>query len=312
MLAGIDIGGTNIVAGILDENNTVIAKESTPTNQDGDFMKTAKLSYLLCSKLCDNIGITLSSLKGIGVGTAGAVDSNNGIVRLAANLNWINVPLRAEFEKLFLLPVKIENDANAAAYGEFSICSNEVENFIAITLGTGVGGGIIINRQLYRGLSDAGGEIGHFSIEHNGIKCTCGRHGCFEAYASATALIRMTRESLAQNHKSIMTRIAAESGGINGRTAFDGMRLHDETAIDVVDKYISYLSDGIASLINIFRPDVIVLGGGISNEGDFLLNPIREYLKRNVFCPSIPFSTIKTAQLGSDAGIIGAALLSNV
>ncbi|MCQ2741640.1 MAG: ROK family protein, partial [Alphaproteobacteria bacterium] len=222
-------------------------------------------------------------------------------------LGWDNVDIVSELKSHFPnTHIAIENDANAAAYGEFRATGNGAENFIAITLGTGVGGGIIINNKIYRGLNGSAGELGHIFIVEDGEYCTCGCNGCWEAYASVTALIRQTKEAIAAHPESLM----AQDENINGMTSFKAAKAGDKAAQEVVDTYIRHVACGITSLINIFVPDVLVIGGGISKEGDYLLNPIKEYVKKNVFCKVGAQTEIKIATLMNDAGIVGAALAS--
>ena len=206
-------------------------------------------------------------------------------------------------------PAFIENDANAAAYGEYVAgAAKGAKNAVCITLGTGVGGGIIIDGKIYCGSNFGGAEIGHTVISVDGPQCTCGRKGCFEVYSSATGLIRMTKEAIAENPDSMM----ADEEKISGRTAFDYMRKGDKAAKGVVDKYIKYLAAGITNTINIFQPDVLCIGGGVCNEGDPLLLPMKEIVARENYTRNSPKNAeIVIAKLGNDAGIIGAAFLGN-
>ena len=211
-------------------------------------------------------------------------------------------------------PVFIENDANAAAYGEYVAgAAKGAENAVCITLGTGVGGGIIINGKIYSGFNFAGAEIGHMVIDANGPQCTCGRKGCFEVFSSATGLVKMTKEAMEVDKDSAMHKIKAERNGkISARTAFDAMKLGDKTAKEVVDKFIKYLAIGLTNTINIFQPDVLCIGGGVCNEGDTLLLPVKELVKQEDYAKNSPKNTeIVIAKLGNDAGIIGAAFLGN-
>lgn len=208
-------------------------------------------------------------------------------------------------------PVFIENDANAAAYGEYVAgAAKGAKNAVCITLGTGVGGGIIVDGKIYAGSNFAGAEIGHTVIEVDGAQCSCGRKGCFEAYSSATGLIRMSKEAMAQFPDSIMNKMAEEKGKVTARTSFDAMRAGDKPAKDVVDKYIKYLAAGITNTINIFQPDVLCIGGGVCNEGDPLLLPVKALVEKEDFASNSAKRTeIVIAKLGNDAGIIGAAFL---
>ena len=211
--------------------------------------------------------------------------------------------------------VHVENDANAAAWGEaVAGAAKGTRNSVMITLGTGVGGGIIIDNKIYTGSNCAGAELGHIVIEYGGYPCTCGRRGCWESYSSATALIRMTREKIAEceaaGRKTLMSELAEKSGGIDGRTAFDAARQGDGPAREVYDKYIGYLACGLTNIVNIFQPEVISLGGGISNEGQPLIDALLPLVKAEQYGGDIVTHTeIRIARLGNDAGIIGAAAL---
>lgn len=305
---GIDLGGTNIAAGIVSEDGKIINKLSTPTLPQRSFEEIIKDMAFLCNKLLSESGIDISEIQAIGVGTPGAVDNKKGVVLNAGNLGWHNADIKNEMSKYFRVPINIENDANAAAYGEYAVCGIDADDFIFITLGTGVGGGIIINKKIYRGFNGAGAELGHCTLVHNGIKCSCGKAGCWEAYASVSALINQTREAIERNSNSLMAKLYKECGEVNGRTAFDAAKAGDAAAQNVVKKYLEYVADGICSMINIFEPEVLLIGGGISKEGDYLLNPIVDYCEKNWFCKNIRQTRIGIAALGNDAGIVGAAL----
>lgn len=305
---GIDLGGTNIAAGIVSEDGKIINKLSTPTLPQRSFEEIIKDMAFLCNKLLSESGIDISEIQAIGVGTPGAVDNKKGVVLNAGNLGWHNADIKNEMSKYFRVPINIENDANAAAYGEYAVCGIDADDFIFITLGTGVGGGIIINKKIYRGFNGAGAELGHCTLVHDGIKCSCGKAGCWEAYASVSALINQTREAIERNSNSLMAKLYKECGEVNGRTAFDAAKAGDAAAQNVVKKYLEYVADGICSMINIFEPEVLLIGGGISKEGDYLLNPIVDYCEKNWFCKNIRQTRIGIAALGNDAGIVGAAL----
>lgn len=226
----------------------------------------------------------------------------------------MNTPMVKYIQEDIDKPVFVENDANAAAYGEFVAgAAKGANNAVCITLGTGVGGGIVIDGKIYAGSNFAGAEIGHTVISVDGPQCTCGRKGCFEVFSSATGLIRMTKESMAQNPDSSMHKLVAERGGkVSARIAFDAMRLGDAAAKAVVDDFIKYLAAGITNTINIFQPDILCIGGGVCNEGDALLLPVKELVAKEVYTRNSKQNTeIVIAKLGNDAGIIGAAFLGN-
>ena len=304
MYIGIDLGGTNIAAGIVEKNGKILTKDSCPTFANRHYSEVIKDMADLCFELTQKGDFSINDITEIGIGSPGAVDGRAGIVLDSGNLNWNNVPLASEFKKYINVPIKLENDANSAAYGEYFFNGYNAESFIAVTLGTGIGSGIIINNNIYRGLNGAGGELGHFTFIHEGEKCPCGNYGCWETYASVTALIRQTKDAIKEYPNSSMARYEI----INGKTAFDEAKSGDKVAQKVVNKYIEYVAGGILSIVNTLRPDVIVIGGGISKEGDYLIEPVKKYINNHTNCKSVEVPEIKAATLGNDAGIIGAAL----
>ncbi len=311
---GIDLGGTNIVAGVVDEEYNIIAKASTKTNCPRPEKEIADDMAKMAVQAVKNANLTMSDIEWIGIGTPGIANSKTGIIEYSNNLGFKNTPMVKYIEEAIGrkdTPIFIENDANAAAYGEFVAgAAKGAKNAVCITLGTGVGGGIIINGKIYSGSNFAGAEIGHTVIEVDGAQCSCGRKGCFEAYSSATGLIRMSKEAMEAFPDSIMNKMAQEKGKVTARTSFDAMRAGDKAAKDVVDKYIKYLAAGITNTINIFQPDVLCIGGGVCNEGDPLLLPMKELVKKEVYTrDSEKNCDIVIAKLGNDAGIIGAAFL---
>ncbi len=307
---GIDLGGTNIAAGVVDDDAKILSSASTPTLKERDYHEIVKDMAMLCEKVVRDAGLKMEDIKSIGIGSPGTIDSKNGVVVYANNLRMKNTPIVEELRKYINLPVNIENDANAAAYGEYYVSGNDVNDFLLITLGTGVGGGIIINKKIHHGFNGAAGELGHVTLVHDGIPCGCGNKGCWECYASVTALIRQTEEKIKQCPDSLMNELAKKEGKVSGRTAFDAARKGDKAAAEVVNKYISYVADGLMGMVNIFQPEKVVIGGGISKEGDYLLNPIKKYIDTvgyNKYCEK---AKISIATLFNDAGIIGAALAS--
>ncbi len=310
MYIGIDLGGTNIAVGIVDGNGRIIAKDSTPTLSKRGYKEIIKDMASLSKKLMADNDISEDEIKGVGIGCPGTVDSKTGTVLFSNNIRMENVPLADEFKKYFDVNVRIMNDADAAAYGEYEINGNGVDSFIFITLGTGVGGGIIINKKVYNGFNSAGGELGHITLVHDGVACNCGNIGCWEAYASVNALIRQTKEAMEKNPQSLMHKYAGREGNVTGRTAFDAAKAGDETALKVVKQYREYVASGLVSIINIFQPEKIAIGGGISKEGDYLIKPIIEYCYEREYNKNGPKVQIDVATLFNDAGIIGAALFS--
>lgn len=308
---GIDLGGTNIVAGVVDEKYNIVAKASTKTNCPRPEKEIADDMAKMAIQAVENAGLTMDQIEWIGVGTPGIANSETGIIEYSNNLGFKNTPMVEYIRQTIDKPVFIENDANAAAYGEYVAgAAKGSKNAVCITLGTGVGGGIIIDGKIYSGSNFAGAEIGHTVIEVDGAQCSCGRKGCFEAYSSATGLIRMTKEAIAENPDGVMAKMAEKNGKVTARTSFDSMREGDEAAKVIVDKYIKYLAAGITNTINIFQPDVLCIGGGVCNEGDALLLPVKAIVKEEVYTRNSEKNTeIVIAKLGNDAGIIGAAFL---
>ncbi len=313
---GIDLGGTNIAAGLVNEKFEIIAKGSTPTLVGRPNAEIVRDIATLAKKLCADAGISLSEVASLGIASPGIVDDATGCVIYANNLDFRNFPILPELHKLLdIAEMHIENDANAAAWGEaIAGAAKGSKSSVMITLGTGVGGGIVDGGKVYKGFNNAGGELGHIVIRVDGRPCTCGRHGCWEAYSSATGLINMTKEKIEEcrqtGRETVMTKLVAEKGKVNGRTAFDGKRLGDAAACEVVDEYIKYLASGIASMINIFQPEVLSIGGGISNEGQYLLDLVVPRVREQQYGTDlVPLTDIRIAQLRNDAGIIGAAVL---
>lgn len=308
---GIDLGGTNIVAGVVDENNKIVAtakcKTACPRPAEQIVADMAKVAR----QAVENAGITMAEVAGAGVGSPGTCNKETGTVEYANNLGFENLPLCAMLEKALGVKVYIENDANAAALGEF--CAGAAKNdssCVCITLGTGVGGGVIIDGKVFSGANFAGTELGHTVINVGGEPCSCGRKGCWEAYASATGLVRQTRRAMEADKDSKMWEIAGSLDNVDGRTAFDAMRAGDKSGTAVVEKYIYYIAVGLIDMINIFQPDVLCVGGGICKEGDTLLKPLQKYIEAERYSKhSAKQTRLCVAQLGNDAGIIGAACL---
>ena len=314
---GIDLGGTNIAAGLVNEEYVILQKTSVPTlAAERTGMEVVKAMADVCHRLVEMQGIAMSEVEAIGVASPGIADSETGEVKYICSLpiSGLNVAeLLKEMTGVF--EVHLENDANAAAWGEaVAGAAKGTHSSIMVTLGTGVGGGIIVNRQILTGFNFAGAEVGHMVIEKQGVPCICGRRGCWEAYSSATALIRMTKEKMEEcaktGRQTTLPDWAAKQGKVSGRTAFDAMKAGDEAAREVVDMYISYLATGITNLINVFRPQVLSIGGGISGEGEGLLKPLLPLVLKECYGGDVVEETkIRIAELGNDAGIIGAAFL---
>lgn len=309
---GIDVGGTGIKAGVVAESGKIIKSCAIPTQKDADYKVLIKDMADLVFKTLTEAGVSMDEIESLGIGFPSAVDEKKGVVVYTANINLNNAPVVHELKKYIDKPIYIGNDANCAALGEyFALNDDSVENFVAVTLGTGVGGGIIINKKLYTGSNGSAGEIGHIRLVTDGEKCSCGRDGCWECYASATALIRDSKRAADKNPDSLLAKnIAANGGRSNGKLVFDTAGDGDPTAKAVIDKYVQYIGEGIIDIINIFQPSVIAIGGGISRQGDNLLNPIKEYINGKTYGMSyIEPCRVTMAKLGNDAGIVGAAFL---
>lgn len=310
---GIDLGGTNIVASVVDDDYNIIGTSKTPTNSPRSADEIFDDIADVCEEAVKTAGLTMEDIDSVGMGTPGTVNQD-GIIEFANNLAFNNVPARTMLAKRINKPeekVFIENDANCAALGEaYAGCGNGAKDFVAVTLGTGVGSGVIIGGKIVNGVNYAGGECGHMVIVVDGEQCSCGRKGCWEAYASATALIRQTKKAMEEYPDSLMHKLAKEEGKVSGRTAFDAMRLGDIAGIKVVDDYIKYVACGLINIVNALQPEIICIGGGICNEGETLMKPLRRFVQSERYSIHSKIQTkIVRAELGNDAGVIGAALL---
>ena len=311
---GVDLGGTNIAVGLLNDNFLMVGKEKCPTGVSRGLSAVLDDMAGLCNKLIKDNNLTADDIAYIGIASPGSVEPDKGVVAYSNNLNMENYPIASELTaRTGVKKVLLENDANAAALGEALMGAGKGKNdVIMITLGTGVGGGIVIDRHLYSGFNFAGGELGHTVIEAGGKPCSCGRKGCWEAYSSATGLINMTKEKLNETKDTVMWEMVKNDiKNVSGRTAFDASRKGDKAGQEVVDKYIDYLACGLANMINIFQPEVLCIGGGVCGEGDYLLTPLKALVREREYghAQRTKFTEIKIAELGNDAGIIGAALL---
>ena len=308
MYIGIDVGGTNLKAGLVNEEGTIVAVERTPLDFQGPEPFAETLAQLAAAVM-ERGGVEVKDVAYVGMGIPGAV--KGGEILYTANIPMKNVPLEALFRKHLDLPVLLGNDADCAAVGEWSCGAGRgTKHFVVITLGTGVGGGMILNGKLYSGCG-AGGEVGHIVIKQDGVPCNCGRRGCWEAYASATGLIRETKEAMEQHPESALHAVAAANGGVEGRTAFQAAEQGDETALAVCRAYAEYLAAGLTNLVNIPHPEAVALGGGVAAAPEhLLLEPVREIVARECYARHVDqVPRIIRAELGNDAGIIGAAML---
>lgn len=311
---GVDIGGTNIAIGFINEENQLVRKDSVETPKKGTAKNIIDRIVSLIQKMSKELNISKENFDYIGIGVPGTVNKESGKIEFANNLSFHDEDLVGMLKNHYEeIPIAMNNDANAAAYGEFVAgVGKEVDSLVMVTLGTGIGGGIIINRKLYEGSNFAAGELGHFVINCEGISCNCGRRGCFEAYASATALIEQTKTAMKNDKESLLWEMCDYNlEKVEGKTLFDCVRLFDKTAEKVLNQYIYYLSVGIIDIINIFQPDMVCIGGGISKAGDLILDGLKERVQKEDYArTSKKQAKIVFAQLENDAGIIGAGLLA--
>lgn len=309
MRIGIDIGGTTISTGLFDDNIKLIDKEQIATKYENGY----ELTMQRICKLVDEM-IAKNNCAGhvehIGVGCAGMVDRKRVEIIYSNNIDWHNVPLGSILGQHFGVPIYADNDAICATIGEYvQGAGKKYDSMLMITLGTGIGGGIVLDNKMLKGYNEYANIIGHMVIQSSGLKCTCGRSGCFETYASATALIRMADEAAQEHPESLLSKYKLEHNQLNGLLIFKAISENDETAIEVFENYTDYLSIGISNLVNILNPQSIVIGGGLCNTGEQLLRPIREKVLSQIYCKEVAMPEIITANLYNDAGIIGAALL---
>lgn len=305
---GIDLGGTNIAVGAVDDGHAIVSRVSVPTLARRPAAEVVGDMGDAVEAALAKAGLSIGDCRSIGIGSPGTCNSAAGVVERAYNLGWDHVPVCRMLEERFHVPCRLSNDANCAALAE-QVAGAAVghDNVVLITLGTGVGGGIVADGQLLEGVGGTGAEVGHTVLVLDGEDCTCGRKGCWEAYASATALIRQGKRAAAAQPESLL---AGYGEGLTGKDVFDAAAAGDAAAQAVVDRYCVYVAAGITDLVNILGPEKVLIGGGISRQGERLLAPIRAYVAANCFgghdrTPPV----IECARLGNEAGIIGAAAL---
>ncbi len=310
MYLAVDLGGTNIKTGLVDNDGKILSRAQRPTGAQRHYEEIIKDIAECAIEAADGAGVSMEEIESVGIGCPGTVDNKRGIIVYANNINFKNVPLREEMQKYINKPVYMGNDADCAALGEYVMMKKEMDCFLFVTLGTGVGGGIIINGKIYSGFNSAGGEIGHISMIEGGKECTCGRRGCWERYASTTALIDMTKEAIEKNPDSYLASLCGNDvSKVNGKTAFTALEEGDALGIEIINKWLTYVASGITNMINIFQPEVLCIGGAISREGDRILKPIIEYVENNRYSRNVEQTEIKIAEYGNDAGLLGAAFL---
>lgn len=309
---GIDVGGTNLSVGVVDEEYNIIgrgARRSHVPRPIDDFCDDIAAAAL---DAVADAGLELSDIDNCGIGCPGVINPNNGIVEYSNNLRFSNIPLADMISsRLNGIKTYITNDANAAALGEvLAGAAKGASSALVVTIGTGIGGGIIVDGKIFTGCNGVAGEMGHTLLIKNGIECTCGRHGCFEAYASAIALKRQTADAMRAHPESVMWQLVGAPEKVSGRTPFEAMRMGDAAATEVVETYIDYLADGITDAVNMIQPEVVCLGGGVSKEGEGLLVPLEKLVAQRRFCRgNVAQPKLVCAKLANDAGIIGAAML---
>ncbi len=305
---GIDLGGTKLAAGVIDENYALLSRAEKPTRAAmGAETVIADMAECVRMALAE-AGKSIADCAGVGIGSPGLCDTAKGSVRNAHNLGWYGVPVCDMLSKELGVPVKVDNDANCAALGEVVAgAAKGSKSALMVTLGTGVGGGIIIGGEIYSGWQSLGGEIGHMCIVMDGEQCSCGEKGCWEAYAASSALVRQAERAAAEHPESLL---AADAGSLDGKKIFAAVNAGDSVAMAVVERYCAYVGVGIVNLVNAIYPESIIIGGGISAVGETILSPIREYIGEHFFASKKELMPrVAQAQLGNDAGIIGAAAL---
>ncbi len=309
---GIDLGGTCIKFGVINDDYEILASTSCCTCADSrNATEIMDNMASIAKELVASAGLTMNDIERAGIGSPGTCNTKTGIVEYACNLNFENLPLQAEMEARLSCPVTIDNDANTAAYGEYIAgAAKDSNSFILITIGTGIGSGIVFDGKIYTGCNYAGAELGHIVIQKDGILCGCGRRGCFEQYCSATALIRQTREAMQKRPDSILWRFAPTLEEVDGKTAFDAMKAGDLVAGELIANYLRYMTCGLTNIINIFQPELMCIGGGVSKEAETLISPLRLYVAEERYSKySLHQTRLEAAALGNKAGIIGAAFL---
>ena len=306
---GIDLGGTHIAVGIVDDAHRIVAAKSIPTvSKNGVAALLDDIAACVKDTVAGN-GLTMADCAGVGIGVPGTCDTKINVVRYAHNIGWDGVPVAEELRPRLGLPVRFANDADCAALGEVVAgAAKGCDGALMITLGTGVGGGFVVGGHIWSGYRGLGGEFGHVCIQHDGAPCSCGARGCWEAYASATALIRQAKEAAQAHPDSALNRAQR----LSGRTIYAAAAAGDPTAQAVTAQYAAYVGAGLVNCINTLFPEVVLLGGGVSGAGEALLAPVRDYVRTHAFVRDAALlPEIRAAALGSDAGVIGAAALVN-
>ncbi len=308
---GIDVGGTGITAGLVDDGCRIAATKSIVTDRSMTARGMSEMLVKLAGELMAETEVPSSRIRTIGVGVPGTANRRTGRIEYANNLPCCQGNVRQLLQGQTSKKIYFENDANAAAWGEYLSLGKKPDSFVMVTLGTGVGGGIIQDGKILRGINYAAGELGHMTIRYNGVPCNCGRKGCLEAYASGEALIGLAQKAMEKKKRSLLWELCRENQGhMNGKLIFDAYRREDKTAVKVIVKYAEYLSEGLANIINLLQPEVLCIGGGISRSGDILMPLLQEMVRDKIYSRDSAENTrLVAAKLDNDAGIIGAAKL---
>ncbi|MBQ8082102.1 MAG: ROK family glucokinase [Clostridia bacterium] len=311
---GIDLGGTNIKAGVVDETGRILTEAYTKTLARRPYEDIVRDMGACVNMAISSAKVPVEGVASIGIGIPGLADAQSGRVVFCTNLGWHDIPLREEMQKYLDRPVVIDNDATVAGYAEsIAGVSQGCDCSVFLTLGTGTGGGIVIGGRPWTGMHGIGSEIGHMTLAADGVPCTCGNEGCVERYTSATAIIRMARElCLTYPDSMMMQRAGGDIDRINAKTVIDAAKAGDPAATEAFDRYCRYLAMTINNIIALLDPDMIVLGGGVSHAGEFLLRKVREKLPRFLLYKNMPYARLELARLGNDAGIIGAAMIGKL
>lgn len=312
MRIGVDLGGTNIKVGLVNNQGEILVSSSRSTEVKRGVQAIVQDIIEQIEEILEQANIRLEQLKYIGIGVPGLVEAKTGRIIYITNMFWENVKLGEIMKDYFNKPIFIENDATVAGLAEKIVGSTQgVSNSVFITLGTGVGGGIIINDTIYSGAHGWGSEIGHMVVGKNFYTCNCGQNGCWETFVSATALIRYAQKRIKEGmqHSLIVQKVYGNIADIDGKIIFDAAKQGDRLAVEVVNRFIEYLAIGIVNIYNILDPECIVIGGGLSKAGEFILHPLRQRVEEKVFSKKVKYGDIVLATLGNNAGIIGAAFL---
>ena len=308
---GVDVGGTNLVAGVVDEQGTIRNKTGKPVDRSLGAEALSEEIAQLALRACEEGGVSPDQIQAVGVGIPGLVDNETGMVVQTANMPFRDTPFREIFHRFWQVPVYLGNDANCAAIGEYwAGAAKGCSPAVVITLGTGIGGGMVVDGKLFTGYANSGMEVGHMIVYPGGQRCGCGNQGCWEQYGSATGLIRMTREEMERCPDSALWQICqGDLTKVQGRTPFQGAEQGDEASLRVLERYREALALGLVNLVNILQPEIICLGGGVSNaREELLLKPLEELMRQGSYDKNSPTRLVRAA-LGNDAGVVGAALL---